>query len=309
MAIPDFQSIMLPLLKYISDGKEYNSKEVTEVLADKFNLTKEEKNEMLPSGKSKTFTNRVAWAKAHLVSAGLIKSITRGHYKISESGIMVLSNNPDLINMKYLDQFKDYKDWRKGNKNKEDYNQSDDDSSKIEDFEKKTPDEIIKEAHIELRQKLIQEVLTELKNCSPQYFERVVLDLLVRMGYGGTFSDAASTTSFTGDEGIDGVIKEDKLGLDSIYIQAKKWENQVSRPEIQKFAGALMGKNAKKGVFITTSNFSSHAVDYAKHIADQRIVLIDGTQLAEYMIDHDLGVSISETIHIKTLDTDYFNEE
>jgi restriction system protein len=309
MAIPDFQSIMLPLLKYISDGKEHNSKEVTQALANEYNLTKEERNELLPSGKSKTFTNRVAWAKAHLLSAGLIKSIKRGYYRISESGMEVLSKKPDQINMKYLDQFRDYKNWRKGDNNKKDDKKSEDKSETIESFQEKTPDEIIKEAHIELRQKLIQEVLTELKNCSPRYFERVVLDLLVKMGYGGSFDDAASMTSVTGDEGIDGEIKEDKLGLDTIYIQAKKWENMVGRPEIQKFLGALMGKNASKGVFITTSDYSKNAREFIKQIGGKKIVLIDGTQLAEYMIDHDLGVSISETIYIKTLDTDYFNEE
>ena len=307
MAIPDFQSIMLPLLKHLSDGKEHNSKEVTESLADEYKLSREERNELLPSGTQGRFSNRVAWAKSHLITAGLILAPKRGIYKISNLGLNVLKNNPNHINIKFLDDFGGYKDWRTGKKKKGHYT---DDNKEVQGkHEDKTPDEIIKEAHSELRQKLILEILTELKNCSPQFFERVVLDLLVKMGYGGTFSDAASMTSFTGDEGIDGVIKEDKLGLDTIYIQAKKWENSVSRPEIQKFAGALMGKNAKKGVFITTSGFSKGAYEYAEYISDQRIVLIDGKQLAEYMIDHHLGVSINETIYIKSIDTDYFNEE
>jgi len=303
MAIPDFQSIMLPLLKYISDGKEYNSTEVTKALADEYNLTREERNELLPSGTQSRFSNRVAWAKSHLVKAGFIKAPKRGYYKITDLGINTLKENLKNIDLQYLDKFEGHKQWRTPKKKNEI------EKSEIHEESDKTPDEIIKDAHDELRQKLILEVLTELKNCSPRYFERVVLDLLVKMGYGGSFDDAASMTSVTGDDGIDGEIKEDKLGLDTIYIQAKKWESMVGRPEIQKFLGALMGKNATKGVFITTSDFSKNAREFIKQIGGKKIVLIDGTQLAQYMIDHDLGVSISETIYIKTLDTDYFDEQ
>lgn len=302
MSIPDFQSIMLPLLEYLQDGKEHSSREMNQALADHFQLTQEDKEQLLPSGSQKVFTNRLAWAKAHLKMAGLLHAPKRGIAVITERGVDVLRQNPGHIDLKLLKQFPEYQEKvGSGSSNRSDSNSS------AAPAASQTPQETLEAAYQILRQELSAELLSQIKAGSPGSFEQIVVDLLLAMGYGGTLQDAGQSLGKSGDEGLDGIIKEDRLGLDVIYIQAKKWENPVSRPEIQKFAGALQGKRARKGVFITTSSFSQGARDYAASI-ESKIVLIDGRELAELMIDYGVGVSTGRVYEVKRIDYDYFEE-
>ena len=300
MAIPELFSITLPLLKCLSDDKPRTSNEIYEYLSDYFNVTDKEKEELLKSGTPR-FTNRIAWAKAELKMAKLMKTPERGVYQITERGKEVLNDNPDRLDRNYFKQFDEYR-------NKLDKDDKEEKKKSKIELDTITPLEEIENAYQEIHDKLGKEIINAISECSPQFFEKLVIQLLVRMGYGGSFEDAAKAVGKTGDEGIDGVIKEDKLGLDTVFIQAKRWKNTVGRPEIQAFAGALMGKRSKKGIFITTSSFSKSAEDYAKSI-ETKIVLIDGEQLAQYMIDYDLGVSKISSYDIKKIDTDYFIEQ
>jgi len=299
MAIPDYQSIMLPLLKFLGDRKEHSLREAIEYLADEFNLSEEERKELLPSEQQFTFDNRVGWARTYLKKAGLIETTKRAYFKISERGIQVLKEKPDDINVKYLNRFPEFVEFRKRKKEKKEKEVISDDTP---------PEELIESAYQSLRDNLAGELLQSVKNCSPSFFEKLVVDLLVKMGYGGTRKDAGQAIGKTGDGGIDGIIKEDRLGLDIVYIQAKRWENTVGRPEIQKFAGALQGMKAKKGIFITTSNFSKDAEHYVRNI-EIKIVLIDGETLANLMIDHNIGVSTVSSFELKRIDMDYFTED
>ncbi|MFH1933726.1 MAG: restriction endonuclease [Pseudomonadota bacterium] len=296
MAIPDFQSIMLPLLNYARDENEHTVRDAIDFLAAEFDLSEEEQKDLLPSGRQATFENRVAWARSYMKQAGLLLSPKRGLLKISERGLSVLKEKPDKINMKYLERFPEYIEFKSRHREKKD--------EKIEESEQ-TPEERIESAYQRLRDDLSDEILENVKNMPPSFFEKLIIDLLVKMGYGGTRKDAGKAIGKSGDEGIDGIIKEDKLGLDIIYLQAKRWENPVGRPEIQKFAGALQGQRAKKGVFITTSGFSKEAKDYVSNI-ESKIVLIDGDLLTQLMIDHNIGVSPISSYEIKRIDTDYF---
>ncbi|MDS1031147.1 restriction endonuclease [Porphyromonadaceae sp. NP-X] len=299
--IPDFQSIMLPFLNIISDGQEHSTNEINDQLANYFNLTPEEINTYLPSGSQKIFTNRVAWAKSYLKRAGLIETTKRGYLKITESGKSFLDTKPQEINIKVLKSLPVFQEnYGKSNK-EESVNDNENFHSKL------TPEEIIERSYLNIRKNLSQELLQKIKSCSPRFFEDLVVELLVKMGYGGTIKDAGQSIGQTGDEGIDGIIKEDRLGLDVIYIQAKRWENVVGRPEIQKFVGALAGQGAKKGVFITTSKFTGEAKSYQTR-NETKIVLIDGEKLAELMIDYNLAVSTTNTFEIKRIDNDYFEE-
>lgn len=299
--IPDFQSIMLPFLNIISDGQEHSTNEINDQLANYFNLTPEEINTYLPSGSQKTFTNRVAWAKSYLKRAGLIETTKRGYLKITEFGKSFLDTKPQEINIKVLKSLPAFQEnYGKSNK-EESVNDNENFHSKL------TPEEIIESSYLNIRKNLSQELLQKIKSCSPRFFEDLVVELLVKMGYGGTIKDAGQSIGQTGDEGIDGIIKEDRLGLDVIYIQAKRWENVVGRPEIQKFVGALAGQGAKKGVFITTSKFTSEAKSYQTR-NETKIVLIDGEKLADLMIDYNLAVSTINTFEIKRIDNDYFEE-
>lgn len=304
MNIPDFQSIMLPLLRHIADGEEHTTTETHDSLANFFKLTDEQINQYLPSGNQKTFYNRVFWAKAHLKMAGLIENIKRGHFKITQNGKELLATNPSQINLKLLRSFPTYID--STGKNKED---SVSENNLIDETEvTSTPEEILETSYIKIRKNLAQEIISKLKSCTPAFFESLVVDLLVKMGYGGTIQEAGKSIGRSGDEGIDGIIKEDRLGLDIIYIQAKRWEGVVGRPEIQKFVGALAGQGAKKGVFITTSRFTNDAKDYQPK-NETKIVLIDGEQLAQLMIDYNLGVTKQQVYEIKRIDNDYFDDE
>jgi restriction system protein len=301
MALPDFQSIMLPLLKFVSDGKEHTNQEAHDHLAKEFNLSEDEIKQLLPSGQQATFANRIAWARAHMKMARLIENPRRAVFKITLRGMDLLTQNPQKINLKLLRQYPEYLEKLKGKK-------AEKEEDKLVDSEQEsTPEEQLEAAYESLRETLSTEILDELKGGSPSFFEKLVVEVLVKMGYGGSRIDAGKAIGKSGDEGIDGIIKEDRLGLDIIYIQAKKWENVVSRPEIQKFAGALQGKRAKKGIFITTSTFSKEAKEYSSNI-ENKIVLIDGQQLAQLMIDNNVGVTTVANYELKKIDSDYFTE-
>lgn len=299
MAIPDYQSIMLPLLKLTNDGKEHSIHDIVDTLAHEFKLTNDERKELLPSGQQEIFFNRVGWARTYLKKAGLLEAIRRGFFKVSKRGVKLLEKKPVKIDNKLLSQFEEFKKFKTRKK-------------KIKvvgeiyiDKLKQTPEEAFESAYENLKGELSIEMLNQLKNCPPSLFEKIVVEVLVKMGYGGSLKDAGKAVGRSGDEGIDGIIKEDKLGLDIIYIQAKRWENTVGRPEIQKFAGALQGQRARKGIFITTSNFSKDAEEYATSI-DSKIILIDGDTLTEYMIDLNVGVTTTSTYQLKKVDLDYF---
>jgi restriction system protein len=302
MPIPDYQTLMLPLLKTASDGVEHTMRETVERLAGELNLTQEEQTELLPSGQQAIFTNRVAWARFYLKKAGLIESPRRGSLKITERGISVLGGSPTTINNKFLDQYQEFKEFRESSKT----TQGEKPAEARED-EWQTPEENLELAHQRIRNELAQELLQKILSCSPAFFEYLVVELLVKMGYGGSRKDAGERVGQSGDGGIDGIIKEDRLGLDTIYIQAKRWQGTVGRPEIQKFVGALSGQRARKGVFITTSRFTADASDYVSLI-ETKVVLIDGGKLAALMIDFDVGVSTQATYVIKKVDSDYFEE-
>jgi restriction system protein len=301
MGVPDFQSIMLPLLKFSADKLEHSSRESIEYLSQEFNLTEEDRKELLPSGTQAVFDNRVGWARTYLKKAGLLESKKRGYFNITDQGLKVLEQNPTKITIEFLMQFPGYVEFRTGVK-KDTANEPEIPKEEL------TPEESLEYSYQKLRDNVAQELINNVKTCSLEFFEKLVVDLLLNMGYGGSRKDAGEAIGKSGDEGIDGIIKEDKLGLDTIYIQAKRWENTVSRPEIQKFAGALQGQQAKKGVFITTSNFSQGAEEFAYKI-DSKVVLIDGEQLAQLMIDNDIGVSKIKSYELKKVDIDYFYEE
>jgi len=300
MAIPDFQTIMRPLLEHLSDGQVKRNRETNEYLAGHFELTEEERSQLLPSGYARLFDNRIGWAKTHLKGAGLIESPGRAQYRITERGRKALSRTDQPINLAYLKQFDEYKDFVSESG-------SESTASASDAGDELTPSEHIELGYQRVRNELEEELIGKVKAASPAFFEWLVVELLVAMGYGGSRRDAGQTLGRSGDGGIDGVIKEDRLGLDVIYLQAKRWDGTVGRPEIQKFAGALQGQRAKKGIFLTTSCFSAEAVSYASSI-DSRIVLVDGEKLAGLMIDADVGVSRVANYEVKRLDSDYFEE-
>ena len=302
--MPDFQTLMLPLLRFAGDGEEHSMHEARQSLAEVFSLSDDDLAELLPSGKMTTFSNRVAWAKVYLARAGLLNTPKRGIFNISDRGRKVLKEETDYIGVKYLQRFPDFRLFRQSNKD----DKKTSTSTANHEHSIETPEEIIEQTYQQLRDDIASELLNLIKSNSPDFFERLVIELLVKMGYGGSVKEAGKATRKTNDEGIDGIIKEDRLGLDAIYLQAKKWENTVSRPEIQKFVGALHGQRAKKGVFITTSQFSRGAIEYASNI-DPKIVLIDGDELVNLMIDHNLGVTSKVIYDVKKLDTDFFFEE
>lgn len=305
--IPDYQTCMLPLLRFAADGKSHKFSEAVEKLSDEFNLSKDEREELLPSKAQTVIFSRIGWARTYLKKAGLLEDAGRAILKITERGKKVLAENPEKITTKYLKQFDEFNEFfNKHNPKKSDKNQ---DNSENQNEDERTPDELLDEGYKKLTETLADDLLGAIEKCSPKFFENLVVDLLVHMGYGGSFEDAAKVVGKTGDEGIDGIIKEDRLGLDSIYIQAKRWKDSVGRPEIQKFAGALLGQKASKGVFITTGNFTIDAENFAKDADGRKIILIDGEKLASLMIEYNVGVSTRRTIEIKKIDSDYFDEQ
>jgi len=304
MPIPDYQSLMLPVLKIAGDGQIHKFRDAIEALSDQFSLTDEERRELLPSGTQAVFDNRVGWARSYLKQAGLLASPKRGFFVITEQGKQLLESGIDRVDNSVLEQFPEYQDFKKRRKKKDD-----DEESSSEDIEDSdlTPEDQIASAYKAVRRSVEKEILENIMASTPVFFERLVVNLIVKMGYGGSLSDAGRAIGKSGDGGIDGIIKEDKLGLDVIYIQAKRWEGNVSRPEIQKFAGALQGQRARKGIFITTSGFTEQAKEYASMI-ESKIILIDGDRLASLMFEYNVGVSLSSVYELKKIDTDYFDE-
>lgn len=308
MSIPDYQTFMLPFLKLLEDGSEHNFRNLTEQLVKVFNLSEEDKKEMLPSGRQYTYKSRIGWAKTYLKKAGLLKNAARGRYVITERGRQVLKNNPDYIDNDLLSQFPEFLEFRNQGQNQVNDTKSSTPISTTTSFDNnQTPEEILEASYQDIRRDLANELLEKVKSCSPSFFEQLVVDLLVAMGYGGSRSDAGKAIGRSNDEGIDGIINEDKLGLDVLYVQAKRWENTVGRPDVQAFAGSLEGQRARKGVFITTSKFSREAEEYVK-IIEKKIVLIDGKRLSDLMIDYDIGVSEQARYIVKKMDTDYFED-
>lgn len=302
MAIPDYQSLMLPLLKLAQDGQDHSLSEAIDTLALEFGLSGEERKELLSSGRQAKFDNRVGWARTYLKKAGLLESTGRGKFRITERGIEALRHKATRIDNRFLMQFPEFAEFQnrpsqsviKQNGQAEESTQ--------------TPEELLESNYQNLRRDLAQELLDRIMGCPPKFFETLVVDLLVAMGYGGSRKDAGQAIGQSGDGGIDGIIKEDKLGLDIVYIQAKRWEGTVGRQVVQAFAGSLEGQRARKGVLITTSQFSQGAKDYVNRI-EKKIVLIDGEQLAQLMIDHGIGVTQITSYVVSRVDLDYFNND
>jgi restriction system protein len=292
---------MLPLIEMAADGGEYSLREAIENLAQYFSLSDEERQAMLPSGRQATFDNRVGWARTYLKKANLLQTTRRGYFQITAKGKSTLAERPIEINVKYLERFPEFLEFKNF---KREPSNSENLPIQIQD---KTPEENLETIVQGLNQDLASELLDNIKICSPSFFEALVIDVLVKMGYGGTRQDAGKIVGRSGDGGIDGTINEDRLGLDIIYVQAKRWENPVGRPEIQKFAGALQGFRARKGIFITSSSFTTEAKDFVARI-DNKIILIDGQNLAQYMIEFDVGVTTKDTYQIKKIDFDYFTD-
>jgi len=307
MAVPDYQGLMLPLLQFAAQkGAEISTSEAVEALATELGLTEDDLKELLPSGIQSTFVNRVGWASTYMKKAGLLKATRRGFYQITDRGKDLLKKQPKTINVKLLKQYPEFLEFQqlKGTRSGDKVTESKGSS----DISIATPSEALETAYENLRDELAEELLARLKKISPPFFERVVVDLLVKMGYGGSRADAGKAIGRSGDGGIDGIIKEDKLGLDVLYIQAKRWDNNpVGRPDVMQFAGALEAQRANKGIFITTSRFTDDARSYVSQIGS-KIVLIDGEQLTNLMIEHDVGVSTVSLYPVKKVDSDYFEE-
>lgn len=303
MAIPDYQTVMLPLLKIVAQKGPLRSSEAVALVSDHFKLSEEERGTLLPSGKQATIVNRVGWAKSYMAKAGLLNSPQRGVITVTERGKKVLADNPPSINNHYLRQFPEfhaflgkYYNWKDGDSII---------SKPVPLSADQTPEEMFEGSYQELKEGWIDELLSKIKSCSPAFFEHLVVDVIVAMGYGGSRVEAGKAVGKSGDEGIDGIINEDRLGLDVIYLQAKRWEGNVSRPDVQKFAGALQGKRAKKGILITTSDFTSEAKEFVRNI-DAKIVLLSGRQFAELMLEHRVGVIVTATYELKKIDSDFF---
>lgn len=304
MSIPDYQTLMLPLLTLAADGSERPFREAVESLAQHFELTDAERSELLPSGTAHVFASRVGWARTYLKQAGLLSAPHRGVFSITPEGRSLLTKAPGRIDNNLLNQYEAFRRFRARGRTDEAPTAQSSTPANAE----QTPEDAMASAYQRVRKELESELLEQVKAASPAFFERLVVDLLVAMGYGGTRHDAGRAIGRSGDGGIDGMIKEDKLGLDVIYIQAKRWDSVVGRPEIQKFAGALQGQRASKGVFITTSSYSKEASEYANVIAT-KIILIDGEALVSLMVDHNVAVARVGTYELKRIDADYFEGE
>ena len=307
MAVPDYQSVMLPLLTFAATrGSETSTGEAVEALAKELGLSGDDLKEMLPSGIQPTFVNRVAWASTYLKKAGLLEATRRGYYRISDRGKSLLAECPKTIDVALLRRYPEFLEFRRLKRTRTD--KGNHDLKEVIDTPSATPSEALEAAYGNLHDELAEELLARLKKTSPAFFERIVVELLVKMGYGGSRADAGRAIGRSGDGGIDGIIKEDKLGLDVVYIQAKRWDNNpVGRPDVMQFAGALQAQRANKGIFLTTSRFTNDARSYVSQIGS-KIVLIDGEQLTDLMIEHDIGVSTVSLYPVKRIDSDYFEE-
>ena len=305
MAIPDFQSFFYPVLKYSSEHNEISLNEIREFLTEYFSLTEEDKAKRVPSGTQTKFDNRINWTKSYFSKAELIENTKRSHFKITDRGRNFLTNFSDYISINDLKAIREFREFNEGTSLTDEQNTTI--AKTIPTIETKTPLESLEESYQFIKRELASELLEKIRENSWQFFEDLVIDLMIKMGYGGSRNKAGESIKRTNDEGIDGIINEDKLGLDVIYLQAKMWkeETSIGRPEIQKFVGALHGQRAKKGVFITTSSFAKTAVDYVKSI-DPKVILIDGETLTNLMIEYNVGVAPIETYQIKRIDLDYF---
>lgn len=303
MAIPDYQTIMLPLLKLTGDEKEHTLREAIDRLASEFRLSDEERKELVPSGIQELFDNRVGWARTYMKKAGLFELTGRGHFRITERGMELLRENPLKINVRMLYRYPEFREFRS-------YKLGGKETRRVsKEVEKGTPEDELGDAYQRITNELGKDLLEELKAVSPSKFEHIVVNVLVKMGYGGSYEDAAEAIGGAGDEGVDGVINEDRLGLSRIYVQAKRWQNKyVGHSEIRNFSGALDFKHAERGVFITTSGFTRDAQEGVER-SSKRIILIDGNQLAKLMIEYDVGVTTEREIKLKKIDKDYFVEE
>jgi restriction system protein len=299
MAIPDFQSMMLPILEFAQDGQTHTNRDAVEYIAERYQLTLEERKELLPSGRQTRLANRVAWALVHMRHAELIASPGRGQFIITDHGREALRGRPDRIDLHFLARYDEYRAWR----GKEAVENTD---AKIVTPIEETPEEALGRAYTEWRELMQGELQSRLASCAPGFFEQLVLDLLVRMGYGGSRIDAAQVVGGSGDGGIDGIINEDRLGLDVVYVQAKRWQGSVGAKELRAFAGSLAAQHANKGVFITTSSYTKDALDFVGRVSS-RIVLIDGRRLAELMLDFGVGVQEKTAYRIYRIDDDYFS--
>ena len=306
MSIPDYQALMLPVLRLAAEG-ETRVPEAADTIADRLGLTGAEREEILPSGRQRVLHNRIHWAKLYMGRAGLIDSPARGRFIASDAGKALLQTNPSVINVQTLKRYPAFVEFYSKSRSGSSVDDAVDDVPTEATI---TPEEQIDEAqsvlHAALKEDLLQRILAQ----SPAFFERAIVDLLVAMGYGGSHEDAARRLGRTGDGGVDGVIDEDRLGLDRVYVQAKRYASHVSvgRPEVQAFVGSLVGFGASKGVFVTTSTFSTPAAEFVRHLP-QRVILIDGDRFADLMIEHGVGVRVSRTVEVKRLDEDFFVEE
>jgi restriction system protein len=296
--IPTYDQLMLPLLQLAADGNVHTLRDSVDALADSMQLTADQRDSLLPSGKRTRLEDRLNWAKTYLIQAGLLRRMGWGKFQITRRGLEVLAQNPPLINRRYLMQFSEFRL----------VNQS----SSLPDSEtvlttQMTPQDLIQMAYLGIQQDLADDLMSEIMRASPAFFERLVIDLLLAMGYGGSRKNAAQALGRSGDGGIDGIIRQDKLGLDAIYVQAKRWENPVGRPDIQGFVGSLIGAGGKKGVFITTSRFTQAAITYAESITETKIILIDGAQLTQLMMEYGVGIVAERVYTIGTIDRDYFD--
>jgi restriction system protein len=303
MPIPDYQGVMLPLLQLVSTEGTIRIRDAKVKIAEVFKLTAEERAKLLPSGNGLVIDNRVGWARTYLKKAGLLHYPQRGVLELTDRGRKILRNPPAMIDVKFLRQFPEFLEFQKSTRSDE----IAESNAVVNSEPAGTPEEVLDDAYLSLKKQLLTEMLEKVKICSPTFFESLVVDVLVKMGYGGSRKDAGQAIGQTGDEGIDGIINEDKLGLDVIYIQAKRWQGNVGRPEVQKFAGALQGKRAKKGVLITTSDFTAEAKEFVKNI-EAKIVLVSGALLVELLWEYGIGVTSTASYEVKRMDTDYFNE-
>ncbi len=326
VTIPDFQSVMRPLLRVVADGHEHRARDYVEALAQEFGLSPEERRQLIASGRQELFVNRVAWAATHLAKAELLARPGRGIIQITDRGREALRSNPVRVDMAYLTRFPEYEAFRRrpplngaveptltaaSGQEAEPITSTPPSIPLLPDppaIAEQTPAELLETSYQRLRQTLADDLLERIRSASPRFLEQLVVDLLVTMGYGGSRADAGQAVGGSGDDGVDGIIKEDRLGLDFVYVQAKRWDQPVGRPLVQAFAGSLEGQRARKGVFNTTSTFTRDARDYVTRI-EKRIVLVDGEQLAQLMIDHGVGVADVTTYRVKRVDADYFGEE
>lgn len=303
MAVPGFQEFMLPVLQLASEQDSIHKSDYDRIIAERLELTPEDRSELLPSGKQTTYQNRIGWAITFMTKAGLLTRPARATMSITPLGRELLAENHQRIDNRLLSRYESFRDFRDSGRSSESKKPdgSDEESDEI------SPLEQLEQAYTRLRRTLASDLIDAMKQMPPAAFEQLVVDVLVSMGYGGTIADAGQAIGRSGDGGIDGVIKEDRLGLDFIYVQAKRWENTIQRPQLQAFAGALLGRNAQRGVFITTSDFSKGAIEFARSLPTN-IVLVDGQQLAELMIDYGVGVIDEQTYRVKRVDPEYFGE-